>query len=108
MIVPLSTGLTRMLLCACLLFLPLQLAVADADEDTEASGLSLITANPDEGFALAVTLARRSVTTIQTDRNILFSERPVYAGSAEDLIAASAVIAAYFDTIAAANGYWRD
>ncbi len=108
MTTPLSTGLTRMMLCACLLFLPLQLAVADDDENTDAQGLSLITDNPDEGFALAVTLARRSVTTIQTDRDVLFSERPVYAGSAEDLIAASAVIAAYFDTIAAANDYWRD
>jgi len=80
-----------LLLCAVLIVLPLP---ADADDAGESgvAGLSLITETADEGFALAITLARRSVTTIQTDRSVLMSERPVYAGSAEDLIAASAVV----------------
>ena len=69
--------------------------------------LSLICDTPDEGFALAITLSRRSVTTIQPDREILHEQRPQYASDAEDLIAASHVVAAYFDTIAAANDYWR-
>lgn len=70
--------------------------------------LSLICDTPDEGFALAITLSRRSVTTIQPDREVLRKERPEYAGDADDLIAASHVVAVYFDTIAAANDYWRD
>lgn len=70
--------------------------------------LSLICDTPDEGFALAMTLSRRSVTTIQPDREVLHEQRPEYATDAEDLIAASHVVAVYFDTIAAANDYWRN
>lgn len=96
------------LLAAMLVTLPLPAA---ADPDTGASksqGLSLITANADDGFALAIRLARRSVTTIQTDKSVLVAERPAYAKSADGLIAASEVVAIHFQTIAAANDYWRD
>lgn len=86
------------------------LAVADETEG-KTNGkqpLSLITASPDDGFALAVTLARRSVTTMQQNKDILHSERPEYAESADGLIAASHVVAVWFDTIARANDYWRE
>lgn len=69
---------------------------------------SLITDTPAEGFDLAVRLARRGVTTTQPDKSVLMSERPKYARDAEDLIAASHVVAVHFQTIAAANDYWRD
>lgn len=69
---------------------------------------SLITDTPAEGFDLAVRLSRRSVTTIQSDKSVLVAERPEYARDAEGLIAASHVVAVYFETISAANEYWRD
>jgi hypothetical protein len=69
---------------------------------------SLITDTPADGFALAIRLARRAVTTTQSDRTALFQGRAEYAGNAEDLIATSHVVAVYFQTVAAANDYWRD
>lgn len=78
------------------------------ESDNDQESLSLITESADEGFALAISLSRRSVTTIQGDKDVLHSERPVYSGSAEDLIAASHVVAVMFDTIAQANDYWRE
>ena len=70
-------------------------------------GLSLITATPDEGYALAVTLSRRGVSTTQPDREVLFSLREAYATDPELLIASSQVIAIHFQTIAQANDHWR-
>lgn len=69
---------------------------------------SLNTDTPAEGFALAVRLARRGVTATQPDREILMRERRKYAEGGEELIAASHVVAVHFQTIAAANDYWRD
>ena len=68
---------------------------------------SLITATPQEGFELAITLSRRGVKYTQPDVNVLKSLRPEYANSADSLTAASHVIAINFQTVAAANGYWR-
>jgi hypothetical protein len=69
---------------------------------------SLITETPAEGFALAVRLARRGVTTTQPDKSVLMEQRPRYAADAADLIAASHVVAVHFQTIAKANNHWRD
>ena len=69
---------------------------------------SLVTDTPAEGFALALRLARRGVTSTQPDREVLMREREKYAEDGEDLIAASHVVAVHFQTIAAANNYWRD
>lgn len=86
--------------------------VQAADEpvgsETETPSLSLITADAEEGFQLAITLARKGVTETQPDREILFQEREVYSRDADALIAASQVIAIHFQTIAAANDYWRE
>jgi len=79
-----------------------------APQNAEADGLTLITATPEEGFALAVTLSRKGVTTTQTDREVLHALRPDYAHNSDALIAASQVIAIHYQTIAAANNYWRD
>ena len=68
---------------------------------------TLITATPQEGFELAVTLSRRGVKYTQPDVNVLKELRADYAHSADSLTAASQVIALNFQTIAAANGYWR-
>lgn len=69
---------------------------------------SLITQTPQEGFELALTLSRRGVKYTQPDTEVLKELRPKYAHSAEALTAASQVVAINFQTIAAANNYWRE
>lgn len=68
---------------------------------------SLITATPQEGFELAITLSRRGVKYTQPDGEVLHKLRPEYADSAGGLTAASQVVAINFQTVAAANNYWR-
>ena len=70
-------------------------------------GGTLITATPEEGRALALTLARHSIHNIQPDLDALKAGRPIYAMNPDSLIAASQVVAIEFQTIAAANNYWR-
>jgi len=70
--------------------------------------LSLITETPEEGFAVAVQLARKGVTTTQPDKDVLFMLRDVYSKDPDALIASSQVIAIHYQTVAAANNYWRD
>lgn len=79
----------------------------DAGQREEIWLPSLITETPQEGFELAVMLARRGVATTQPDREVLQAGREVYAHDPDSLIAASEVVAIHFQTIAAANGYWR-
>jgi len=68
---------------------------------------SLITETPQAGFELAITLSRRGVKYTQPDVEVLKQLRPDYANSAEALTAASQVVALNFQTVAAANNYWR-
>lgn len=68
---------------------------------------TLITNTPEEGFNLAVTLARKAVGMIQPDENIRQILRPTYANNANSLTFASQVVAIHFQTIAAANNYWN-
>lgn len=70
-------------------------------------GGTLITADANEGRALAFTLARHAVHNIQPDLDVLKGGRPMYSSTPDSLIAASQVVAIEFATIAAANGYWR-
>lgn len=70
-------------------------------------GNTLITASPEEGRELAITLARHSVHAIQRGLEVLTSGRAQYAHDPYGLIASSHVIAIEFATIAAANNYWR-
>lgn len=68
---------------------------------------TLMTATPQEGFELAITMSRRGVKYTQPNVEVLKELRPEYANSADSLTAASQVVALNFQTIAAANGYWR-
>ena len=68
---------------------------------------SLITATPQEGFELAITLSRKGVGYTQPDPEIRKKLRSVYADNADSLTAASHVIAVNFQTISVANNYWR-
>lgn len=69
---------------------------------------SLITQTPQEGFELAITLSRRGVKYTQPDAEVLHGLRHGYANSSDALTAASQVVAINFQTVAAANNYWRD
>ena len=66
-----------------------------------------ITKTPEEGRALAITLARHSIHAMQKEIAVLKNGRSIYANDPNGLIAASQVIATEFATIAAANNYWR-
>ena len=96
------------LLCFLFLITGSVLATAQPEDGADKPSLSLITVNADEGFALAVTLARRGVTTTQPNREVLFEGRAKYSVDPDSLIAASQVIAIHFQTIAAANNYWSE
>ena len=68
---------------------------------------SLITATPEEGFALAVKLSQKGVVYTQPDGNKRDGLRGQYANDPNSLVAVSQVIAVHFQTVAAANNYWR-
>ncbi len=68
---------------------------------------SLITATPEEGFALAIKLSQKGVATTQKDAEVRKQLRPAYSHDPNSLIAVSHVIATHFQTVAAANNYWR-
>lgn len=68
---------------------------------------SLITDTPEEGYNLAVTLARKAVGMIQPDPEIKKRLRPIYSENADSLTLASQVVAINFQTVAAANNYWK-
>lgn len=68
---------------------------------------TLMTPTPEEGFALAVKMSRMGVKTTQPDVEVLHKLRPEYAENADSLTAASQVVAINFQTVAAANNYWR-
>jgi hypothetical protein len=76
--------------------------------ETSNDSMSLITETPEEGFQVAISLARKGVTETQSDRDILFELREVYSRDPDALIASSHVIAVHFQTVAAANNYWMD
>ena len=74
----------------------------------EAGLTTLITDTPEEGFALAIKLSQKAVATTQTDADVRKALRPAYAHDPNSLIAVSHVVATHFQTVAAANNYWRD
>lgn len=68
---------------------------------------TLLTQTPEEGFALAVKLAQKGVEVTQPSEEIRKVLRPTYSRNADSLTAVSQVIATHYQTIAAANNYWR-
>ena len=68
---------------------------------------SLITETPEKGFDLAIKLARVGVKKTQPSDEVRVRLREVYENDANALIASSQVVAINFQTVAAANGYWR-
>ncbi len=68
---------------------------------------SLKTDTPQEGFELAITLARKGVAYTQPSAEVRDSLRSSYSTNADSLTAASQVVAIHFQTVAAANDYWK-
>lgn len=69
---------------------------------------TLTTKTPQEGYDLAVKMARVAIKMTQPDAEVRDKLRPVYAENADALIASSQVVATHFATVAAANNYWRE
>ena len=69
---------------------------------------TLKTATPQDGFELATKLARVGVKAVQPSAEIRDKLRASYEQDSAQLIASSQVIAIHFQTVAAANNYWRD
>lgn len=69
---------------------------------------SLITETPQQGYELAIKLSRMGVKYTQPSDEVRGKLRPVYGENADSLIASSQVIAINYQTVAAANNYWRD
>lgn len=68
---------------------------------------TLRTRTPEEGFQLAIVLSQKGVELTQPSEEIRNILRPVYSRTPDSLIAASLVIATNFQTVAAANNYWK-
>lgn len=83
--------------------MPLTLS-ADAAKDYMPT---LITATPFEGRQLAIKLSRKSIGAMQSNPEVKKKLRPIYSQDPAMLIQAAQVIAIEFQTIAAANNYWR-
>ncbi|MCB9050540.1 MAG: hexameric tyrosine-coordinated heme protein [Lewinellaceae bacterium] len=69
---------------------------------------TLKTETPQQGFELAIKLARMGVKYTQPDMEVLKAGREEYGGNAEFLIYASQVVAIHFQTVAKANNFWRN
>lgn len=68
---------------------------------------SLQTDTPQEGFELAILLARKGVAYTQTSPEVREKLRSNYANNADSLTMASQVVAVHFQTVAAANNHWK-
>lgn len=68
---------------------------------------TLITDTPQAGYELAIKLSRMGVKYTQPDGDMRTKLRDDYANNADSLTLASQVVAINFQTVAAANGYWR-
>lgn len=67
----------------------------------------LETADAQSGYELAIKLSRMGVKYTQPSDDMRSKLRPAYAENADSLIASSQVIAINFQTVAAANNYWK-
>lgn len=68
---------------------------------------SLQTETPQQGFELAIKLSRMGVKYTQQSAEARDKLRRVYENDADSLIASSQVVAINYQTVAAANNYWK-
>ena len=69
---------------------------------------TLITPDPESGYALAIKLSRMAVKMTQPSAEIRERLRERYDKDADALVRISGVVAQNFQTVAAANDYWRE
>lgn len=99
---------TKKQIVAVLAVLAMTMPLAvQAEEKSDVWLPNLITDTPQEGFELAIKLSRMGVKSTQSSKEVLFREREKYSQDGEALIHASEVIAVHFQTVAAANDYWK-
>lgn len=68
---------------------------------------TLLTDTPQQGFELAIKLSRMGVKYTQQSAEARDKLRKVYENDADSLIASSQVVAINYQTVAAANNYWK-
>lgn len=68
---------------------------------------SLLTDTPQEGLDLAARISWEIVKVIQPSQEIRERLLAIYEDDAESILTACQIIAVNFQTIAAANQYWR-
>lgn len=68
---------------------------------------TLQTDTPQQGYELAIKLSRMGVKYTQPSAESRDKLRRVYENDADSLIASSQVVAINFQTVAAANNYWK-
>lgn len=68
---------------------------------------TLKTATPQEGYELAIKMSRMGVKYTQPSAEVRDKLRPVYGEDANALIATAQVVAINYQTVAAANDYWK-
>lgn len=68
---------------------------------------SLITATPLEGRMLAIKIVRKTIGTIQTNKDAKHRVRKAYAEDPVMLMRAAELVNMEFRIIAEANNYWR-
>ena len=68
---------------------------------------TLKTNTPQEGFELAIKMARMGVKYTQPSAEVRDKLREPYANNADSLTLASQVIAVHFQTVARANNHWN-
>ena len=68
---------------------------------------TLLTDTPQAGFDLAVKLSRMGVKKTQPSDEVRTNLRAAYDHDSAQLIASSQVIAINFQTVSAANNWWR-
>lgn len=68
---------------------------------------TLETATPQEGYELAIKMSRMAVKHIQPSAEKRTAVRAKYEIEADDLIAAAQTVATNYQTVAAANNYWK-
>lgn len=83
-------------------------AYADQHKKKHADYMStLITETPLEGRMLAMTIVRKTIGTIQTDKEAKHRVRKIYAEDPLMLMRAVELVNMEFRIIAEANNYWR-
>lgn len=68
---------------------------------------TLIAPTPEAGYEIAIKLSRMAVKMTQPDGAVREKLRSIYDRDAKALVSVAGVVATNFQTVAAANNWWR-